>query len=303
MRRSLAAVCLLCGLTTLGGGSRADAQSPVWAVRGTHNTVYLAESVHLLKSGESTLPPAFDRAYAAAKTIVMEIDLSHIDESAMQAWMLEHGMLPDNTTLQQAVGDRIYQRAAAEAAQLGLPLEALQRLQPWAVALTLADLEYLKLGYDPEQGVERQIERLAQRDKKDIRGLESLDDQLGQLERLPLDQQGRFLDLTVAEMTDAEHETADLLTAWRAGDTPKLASLLSSDYQSFPELYRALVTERNERWMPQIERFLKDDHDYLVVVGALHLVGQGGLLDLARRDGLTVMPVLSSAPATAGGGR
>ena len=287
MRRALAAICLLCSL-------KAGAQSPIWAVHGAHNTVYLAESVHLLKSDQSTLPPAFDRAYSASKTIVMELDLSHIDTDSMQAWMLQHGLLPGQTTLRDAVGEQVYQRAAAESERIGLPIETLQKFEPWVVALMLTDLQYLKLGYDPEQGVERQIERRAEHDGKPIRGLETLDEELGQLEHLTPEQQSRFLDLTVDEMHDAEHETDDLLTAWRAGDTHKLADLLSSSYQTFPELYQALVTERNAHWMPEIEGFLKDDHDYLVIVGALHLVGPGGLLELARRDGLTVTPLLTN---------
>jgi uncharacterized protein len=290
MRRALAAICLLCSL-------KAGAQSPVWALHGAHNIVYLAESVHLLKSDDSSLPPAFDRAYAASNTIVMELDLSRLDPETMQAWMLEHGQLPGETTLREAVGEQVYQRAVAEAGRLGLPLEMLQRFQPWVVALMLTDLEYLKLGYDEEQGVERQIERRAERDGKQIRGLETLDEELGQLEHLTPDQQSKFLDLTLDDMHDAERDTNDLLAAWRAGDTRKLAELLSSDYQMFPELYRALVTDRNAHWIPEIEGFLKDDHDYLVIVGALHLVGPGGLLELARRDGLTVTPVSASEAA------
>ena len=64
-----------------------------------------------------------------------------------------------------------------------------------------------------------------------------------------------------------------------------LAALLSDEYKSFPTLYRSLVTERNRRWVPQIEKLLKDKENYFVVVGALHLVGDGGLLELMKRDG------------------
>ncbi|HTT01627.1 MAG TPA: TraB/GumN family protein [Steroidobacteraceae bacterium] len=287
MLRTLAALCLL-------GCVSAQAQSPVWAIHGAHNTVYLAESVHLLKPGHSQLPAAFDRAYATAKTLVMEIDLSRLEESQLQSWMLEHGTFKDQMTLQQAIGEQRYQRLTAEASRLGLPLETLQQFEPWAVALTLADLEYLKLGYDPEQGVEQQLERRATQDRKEMRGLETLEEQLGQLERLSYEQQGRFLEMTVDEMRDAEKDTDELLAAWRAGDNRRLADLMSDEYESFPELYRALVSERNRHWLPQIEQFLKDDHDYLVVVGALHLVGKDGLLDLMRRDGFTPAPVLAA---------
>jgi hypothetical protein len=66
---------------------------------------------------------------------------------------------------------------------------------------------------------------------------------------------------------------------------------MSEDFQNFPRLYHALVTDRNRRWMPQIERLLKADQNYLVIVGALHLVGDGGLLQLARADGLEPRPL------------
>ena len=284
MRAGLLALFLL-------GSLSARAQSPVWALHGAHNTVYLAESVHLLKADNAQLPAAFQRAYAAASRIVMEIDLSHLDPAQLSGYMLEHGALKGDTSLQQLLGAPAYQRLGTETQRLGLPVETLDHLQPWVVALSLTDLEYLKLGYDPEQGVERQIERLAEHDGKPISGLETLEEQLGHLERLTGEQQRRFLLLTLDDLNDAEHDTDELLAAWRAGDTARLASLLGEEYRSFPELYRALVTERNRNWMPQIERFAREREDYLVVVGALHLVGQGGLLELARAAGFSVTPV------------
>ena len=284
----LAALALLGCLT-------ANAQSPVWAIRGAHNTVYLAESVHLLKAGNSALPPAFERAYADSRIIVMELDLSSIDAAAIQSWMLEHGTFKGDATLRGTLGEQRYQRVAAESQRLGVPIEALEQYEPWAIALTLADLEYLKLGYDPEQGVEEQIQHRAAADHKQIRGLETIDQELGQLERLSYEQQARFLDLTVDESHDAESETDELLAAWRAGDTKRLADMLSDEYQSFPELYRALVTDRNKRWLPQIERFLTDDRDYMVLVGALHLVGKDGLLDLLKTQGYSPKPVSATA--------
>jgi uncharacterized protein len=293
MRRGLAALCLLGGLGALGACA-AQAQSPVWAIHGTHNTVYLAESVHLLKASDARLPAAFDTAYKAARTIVMEIDLSSLDAEHMQGYMLEHAAFKDGTTLRQTIGEQRFAKLGTEAARLGLPLESLEPLEPWAVALALTDLQYLKLGYDPEQGVERQIERRARADQKPMLGLETLEQQLGQLERLSPEQQARFLELTMEEMHDAERETGELLAAWRAGDTRKMAELLAGEYDSFPELFRELVTERNRRWLPQIERFLKDEHDYLVVVGALHLVGEQGLLEMVRHDGYAPVPVRAS---------
>jgi len=276
-----------CGLFALSllGSLTAHAGSPVWALHGDHNTVYLAGSVHLLKADESRLPPAFEHAYGGSKALVMELDMSKVDQMEAAGWMLEHGMLKNGTTLRATIGDERYRRVSAEAERLGVPMEAADMLQPWALGLQLLEMQYMQLGFDPQQGVEQQLQHRAQADGKPISGLETMDEQLGVLESMPPADQARFLDMVVTEMHDVEAETQSVVVAWRTGDSTKLAALLSDEYKSFPALYRVLVTDRNKRWVPQIEKLLHGNQDYFVIVGALHLVGDGGLLDLMRKDG------------------
>jgi len=277
-RRWLFALSLLGSLT-------AHAGSPVWAIHGDHNTVYLAGSVHLLKADDSRLPSAFDRAYGGSKALVMELDISKVDPMEAASWMMEHGMLQGGTTLRATLGEERYRRVSAEAERLGVPMEAADLLQPWALGLQLMEMQYVQLGFDPQQGVEQQLQHRAQADGKPITGLETMDEQLGALQSMSPSDQARFLDMVVTEMRDVETETQSVVAAWRTGDSAKLAALLSDEYKSFPALYRLLVTDRNKRWVPQIEKLLHGNQDYFVIVGALHLVGDGGLLDLMRKDG------------------
>jgi uncharacterized protein len=288
MRHWLLALCLLGSLT-------ARAQSPVWALHGAHNTVYLAESVHLLKPGDSTLPSAFWRAYDDSSQLVMEMDLAKLDTSSVTAWMLEHGRYPEGESMPQALGTERFAKLVTQATALGLPLEQLAMLRPWVAALTLTDLMYLQLGYDPESGVEEQLVARTVQDHHPTAGLETLDDELGQLEHMSAEDQARFLELTLHDLKDAGSDIDQMLSAWRAGNSTELAAELSDSYDQFPELYRALVSERNHRWLPQIKAFLASDHNVLIVVGALHVVGKGGLLDLLRSAGVVATPVLSSA--------
>jgi len=276
--RWLLALSLFCSLTSHAG-------SPVWALHGEHNTVYLAGSVHLLKANDSRLPAAFDRAYSGSKALVMELDLNKVDPAEAAGWMLEHGTIPEGGSLRALIGDDRYRRVSAEADRLGVPMEAVDMLQPWAVGIELVEMQYVQLGFDPQQGVEQQLQQRALADGKPISGLETLDEQLGVLESLPPADQLRFLDMVVSEMRDVQGETQSVVSAWRSGDTTKLAALLSDEYRSFPALYRVLVADRNKHWVPQIEKLLHEKQDYFVIVGALHLVGEGGLLELMRRDG------------------
>lgn len=280
-RRRLLALCLLGSLST----GCACAASPVWAVHGAHNTLYLAGSVHLLPAQDATLPAAFDRAYGASAKLVMELDLGSLDPLEASRWMLEHGTLPPNTTLRALIGEPLYKRVSASAGELGLPAELLDRQAPWVVAIELADLQFVHLGLDPQKGVEEQLLARAQADGKPTAGLETLEQELGGLVALSHEDQIRLLDQSLSDLDESPQEIRAVVSAWRQGDAQKLAALLADEYHSFPALYRELVTARNHRWLPQLEALLKENGNSMVVVGSLHLVGEDGLLDLLRKDG------------------
>src|SRR5690606_186492 len=155
----------------------------------------LAGSIHLLKKGDSGLPSAFDSAYEDAEALVMEVDLDDLDPNEAQSWMLQNARFGPDKTLREAIGEERYKRLEAEVTKLGLPIAGIEQFEPWMIALTLVQLEYMKLGFDPEQGVEKQLERRARQDGKEITGLETLPEQLGLLDGLPYETQAKFLDL------------------------------------------------------------------------------------------------------------
>ena len=282
MARSTSRWFLALGLL---GCLNARAAGPVWAIRGAHDTVYLAGSIHLLRAADAQLPPALTRAYADSSRLVMEIDLGTLDPHELAGTLLAHGMLPADTSLPAVLGTARFRRVSAAAVTLGLPAAALERETPWMVGPELTELEYAHLGFDPEQGVEQQLVRRAHADHRPTAGLEQLRDELAVFEALAPRAQLRFLDMVLDDLAATDADTHAVLDAWRRGDVPRLAALLAREYHEDPALYRALVSDRNRAWLPQIERLLEADANSLVVVGALHLVGTGGLLELLRKDG------------------
>jgi uncharacterized protein len=272
----------------LFGCLTAQAASPVWAVRGSHNVLYLAGSIHMLPADDAALPAGFTRAYGDSPRLVMELDLGKFDPMEAMTWMMDHGTLPAGTTLHDVLGEQRYARVTAAAASVGMPMIGLESLAPWVVGIEITDAAYEHEGFDPEQGVEEQLLRRAQADHKPTAGLETLSEELGSLASLSSADQIRMLDQTVDELKDIKSEMREITGAWRQGSSSRLASLLSSEYRAFPSLYKPLVTDRNRRWLPQIEQLLKSNDNALVVVGALHLVGEGGLLELLRSKGYTI---------------
>jgi uncharacterized protein YbaP (TraB family) len=298
MRRGLGtglAGLLLC--VAIAGGAQARGESSVWTVKGKHNTVYFAGSVHALPKEHAEFPPALERAYAAADAIVMEVDLDDLDPFEAIQFITAHGTLPARQTLQQVVGDR-YSTVAALAASLDVPEAAIAKLEPWAAAMVLTQFALTKSGFDAELGIDMQLVGRARADKKEITGLETVVDQLSVFDDRSFDEQTRFL---LDSADDAPQLSADLerlVVAWRTGDLAALEKEFDKERARTPALYDALLGARNRKWIPQIEALLDENRDYLVVVGALHFVGEDGLLTLLEKAGHRLEPLtVPASPA------
>ncbi len=256
----------------------------LWSLKGKTNTVYLLGSVHFLSPDEK-FPEVIDRAYRDAERLIMEIDMDDLDQAQVQQTMADLGLLPSGETLQSQLGPEAYGRVAAQARGIGMNPALLDRLRPWLAALTLVQLNLKKMGLEANSGVEQKLLLRATADRKEITGLETIQQQLGMLATLPLTQQREFLLYSIEDMERANAEINDLIAAWRKGDTTTLARLLTEGLDQYPDLYRPLTLDRNRQWLQTIEDLLDERDDYLVIVGALHLVGKGSVIDLLAQDG------------------
>ena len=259
----------------------------LWSLQGKTNKVYLLGSVHMLQPSEE-LPAAIDAAYADAESLLMEIDMDDLDPAQMQRDVSELAMQPANQTLRQQLGPEAYQKLSSKVEPLGVDPAALDPFKPWFAAITLVQVQMMKIGFDAESGVEKRLTRRAAEDHKPIRGLETAREQLEIMARLPDKQQREFLLYSVDDAERMTSELDQLLSAWRRGDAKGMAKLLQEGFDEYPDLYRPLTVERNRKWVPQIEELLDDKDDYLVVVGALHLVGTDSVIDLLERKGYKV---------------
>ncbi len=288
LRRFLA-VALLAAAFLAPSTAAARERHVLWAVEGARNTVYLLGSLHVLRPQDGQLPAAADAAYADAERLVMEIDMDDVlaNPSSLVAAMESAALLPEGQTLSGVLGAD-YERVAERAKEVGLPLAMLDRYAPWFVATTLLQLELAKRGFSPELGIEQTLTRRAVADQKPIAGLETAEQQFAVLSGLPMQQQKRFLMMTLEETAQLDAEIEKLLAAWRGGDVEALGETLSAEYEEFPELYGPLTENRNRAWVTQLVDLLDDKDDYLVVVGALHLVGRNSVVDLLEQRGFDV---------------
>ncbi|NOZ78398.1 MAG: TraB/GumN family protein [Acidobacteria bacterium] len=258
----------------------------LWRIHGRTNTVYLLGSIHMLPAGAAPLDPRIKMALTRSREIVFEIDFARARADAQE--LQARGMLPPGKTLQSLVPPSLRRRLETELGALGLRWRNIDRMKPWLAAMTLSDRALERAGYDPGHGIDLVLYRRAVKAGKEIRALETAREQIALLDGLGPRQQIGLLTQTLTELSELVPQVQRLTSMWRAGDADGLATTLTATFRDSPELYEALVTARNRRWLSQVLRLTHRDHDILVVVGALHLVGRGGLVSLCRERGLTV---------------
>jgi uncharacterized protein YbaP (TraB family) len=284
-RAAIVAAAIFSASITPGPAEAQDATPAVWQLDGRDNSIYLLGSVHALRNDGKPLPAALQRAYQAADVLYMEIDLDDLDPTDVQQFTATNGVLPPERTLADVMGAERYTRAKTEAQKIGLDLDQLARLEPWVVAISAIQVQVVRLGLDPEAGVEQQLVRSAVRDGKEVRGLETVRDQFGVFDGLSLERQQEFLLMSLEEAVDLPQEINKLIDAWSRGDVEALEGLMSEGFEQFPDLYQPLVVARNRNWTRQITELLDDDKDYLIVVGALHLAGPDSVIEMLKAQG------------------
>ena len=157
-------------------------------------------------------------------------------------------------------------------------------------------MEMGKQGLDPALGLDRHFMEGATRAGKPTAGLERGDEQIAVLAGMSLDEQRQMLADALQQAEEGQDRYRDLHAAWRAGDAERMWREMAAEMKrDYPALYRRINVQRNDDWLPKLEQRLagKDD-DTLVVVGALHLLGEDGVVEKLRAKGYTVERICSA---------
>lgn len=255
----------------------------LWQVADEDTTIYLFGTVHALPREAQWFDGRVERAFAASDELVTEIDLT--DAASSGASLAAAGMLPEGQSLRamMAPGDR--QQYDEALVTLGLPVEALDRMEPWLAAMTLSLLPLLRDGYQTESGVEMALGERAE--GKARAGLETIADQVALFDGLPLPAQLTFLDQTVEQLPQASTTLGAMVAEWLEGDADALAALVNAGMTD-PALHDRLLTERNARWAQWVEQRLAAPGTVFVAVGAGHLAGPDSVQEQLRDRGLEV---------------
>ncbi len=282
---------MLMGISTCFAQSTAktintDNKSLLWKItgKGLKKPSYLFGTIHMICSSDYVWTPAMEKALKETNKVAFEMDM---DDPDLQSQMTAGLMLPAGKKLKDFYTEEEYKKLSEFASKNGLPLQAMQQFSPFALVSFL----YMKALTCPvPSSYEGNIKTLAEAQKKEIVGLESVQEQVAVIDAMSADGLADMI-LTITSDMDSFKTTFDtMLKAYTTQDLPMLYRLMieSPDYK---ENLNALLFDRNKKWIPAIEALIGKQSTF-VAVGAAHLWGDEGVITLLKKQGYTVTPVL-----------
>jgi uncharacterized protein YbaP (TraB family) len=199
----------------------------LWKVQGKTNVVYLLGSVHVLKQTNYPLAAPIEQAFTNSQIAVFEADVAAMNDPSLALKMMEKGTLPEGETLEKQLSAESYKSFIKHVEDSGMPPAMMEKMTPAMAAMTLEVFQVMKLGLDPEAGVDKHYYALAKKQGKQTVALETVDFQINLLSNFSKEEGEALMKSTLRQIDSLKKDLDDLLKAWDTGDNEKLDKMLN----------------------------------------------------------------------------
>lgn len=259
----------------------------LWKIEGAAaRPSYILGTMHSEDVRVVNLAPAVKTVFEQADSFSAELDMNA--DKLMQ--VSQRMFYMDKTKLQNIIDRRLYHNSVQLLMEYGIPEMLVQKMKPWAVATTLS-MPKSSSGLF----LDRVLFMQAQAMGKKVYGLETVDEQLAVFENMPLKQQISMLRDAVREYPASQELLTKLFELYVQRDLEGIrvlseSSMQKGDAQVAAYFQKTVIDDRNQRMLQRMQPRLKEGNAF-IAVGALHLSGEKGLLQLLEKQGLRVSPV------------
>ena len=293
MKKISILLMLLC--ITLG----ANAQL-LWKVSGNDlsKPSYILGTHHLAPLSIVDSIPNFKQTLSSVDQVYGEVIMKEMQSPANMQKMQQAIILPGDTTLHTLLTEARYDSVAATVKQLmGVDLKMMDKVKPTFINTQIAMILAMKTikGFNPQQQLDGWVQAEAEKLGKKVGGLETMEYQMGVLfDSQSLMRQAELLYGCVKYLDKMEDQAVRMTNAYMKQDLKKLNAIITEKmgncYDALPEEENKLIYDRNSNWNKQMPSIMKANAT-LFVVGAGHLLGERGVLNLLKKQGYTVEAV------------
>ena len=251
--------------------------------KGVEHPSYIFGTFHLLCADDSKLPDTVISIIHQSKQIYFEIKL---DDPDMTKKIMQTIKMNDGHQLKDFILMKDYDSVSSIFQnKTQIPLQFVSNYKPY---LLVSLLYPSMLGCSPVN-FEKEIENITTNDSIHLYGLETVEFQMSIFDSIPYDEQSKMLVKTLLNFDDSKKELAQLIKTYRAKDITAMQASIGSD-KDFGKYETLLLNKRNATWIPVISKAVQECATFFAV-GAGHLGGSNGILNLLRKKGFIITPV------------
>ena len=273
------------------GAAPAAAANYLWEVSSLTNRAYLFGTVHAGKAAWYPLPRAVEDAFEDSKVVVVEADITDTNAMTKSAGAM---MYTPPATLKTHIPAEEYARYRKLLPRYGLPEEQVIHMKPFMAVSLLVFSEWARIGYLPNFGVDGYLIRKAKEEKKTLVEIEGIDAQSHLMDSLTEKETMQLfkgtLDALESGLTD--QQVKGLVAAWQAGDPEailEVARRYNDRIAGAAAFEEKFIWSRHPSMAAKIEGYLNQSRErHFIAVGALHLAGPRGLIEVLRQRGYVV---------------
>ena len=263
-----------------------DTESLLYEVSGNDLSApsYVFGTIHLMCPDDIQISEALKGKLADSERLALEMDM---DEPNIMQEAQQKMMLPDGKTLKDIMTQQDYDMLSQFLKDsLGMPITTMERFSPIALYSVLA----MQMLHCQPGSYEMSLVQLAKEAEKEVIGLETIDEQLAAFNQISQEEQVDYLTETIEEYDESAREFQEMVDAYQAQNVDKLYELSQENMDEVEGMEQHLLIDRNEAWVPKMESLMKEQPTFFAV-GAGHLGGEHGVLELLEQQGYTVEPV------------
>ncbi len=249
---------------------------------------YLFGTIHIPDPRVTDLPPAVEEAMRQSRQFIFEL----VHDADTDRRVAVRMALPPSQNLQNILPPKLFANTVAYARRYGLPEAQVRRFKPWALVLVFA-LTPEQLAQMAQGGVplDLKLQQIAASLGGGLNAFETIDGQLDVFDTMALEDQVRLLSSTVRLADRQQTLMRDMIANYLKGDLSAIYALMETQLdpegQAFADLFKQKLLNDRNRQMARVAADFLPEGRVFIAVGALHLPGELGLVNLLRQQGYT----------------
>ena len=277
-----------------------DKNSLLWEISGKNlkKPSYLYGTIHLIPKNDFFLTDATKKVFDASQKVTFEINMKEMNNPMAMISIFTKAMMPNGKTLKDFLNAEDYGLVQRKFDSIGMPLKMLERIKPMFLSVMLGtDGEKITAEgggiseTSKSTSYEMEFLQMGEKQKKEFGGLETVEFQMGIFDSIPYKVQAEMLVKTIKNGSAGNDDLGKMVEMYKKQDIEAMSKMLQSDDQNELAGYEnMLINSRNTNWIPLMAKAMSEKITFFAV-GAGHLGGEKGVVNLLKKEGYTVKPL------------